>query len=737
MLLSTETRAIATSGVAPAAFTIAANGKAFRVMIDGLYSDKEWAIVRELSTNAYDSHIMAGTQATPFEIHCPVTYEPWFSVRDFGTGISPDYMLTGYTQVFHSTKDDSNTQVGAFGLGRMTPFAKTDTYTVTSWFEGVKRVYSVFLNEQRIPAIAMLAEEVSSDPSGVEVQIAVAPRDFSAFETAIKTAVSLGFPVAPTVTGREILPPTLVVALEGTGWRIIDRRTTGFYNRRAYAIQGCVAYPIDAAVIDNLSDSERALLAEPLIIDFKIGDLEVTASRESISYDERTKAAIKARVAEIAAEYSLPFEKEVAAAPTMWAAWRKAWDLTAGLAVLGDLVRKSLRWRGRALKPQITINNEITRYERNPILGHGLRASFVHGGDLSRGRFGGRRTTIKWEPSSRVVVAPNDTVVLFEDVDDNLHNPGLRIRYWADQANRNTSVLWLKGRRGDYALKRMLVKLGRPQVVDLATLPKPPRGVSTIHRTKTRMKVFDEKRKTWEEADLIEEDDHIYINLSRGTAIFQEIGDREISVDVSQIRDTLARMRLFGLLEPNARLVGVPATHKRVPIRNKGTWTELRTIVDEALKTFDPVKYATALGYKELRDEKSVVTELMKALQLDGSVVPSDGPMARFQTLWTRADEKVKAAKTQFDLAMLRRTAYLQGDPDVPPVMLRLWEKKTDEIMNAYPLLKAVNFNRGDVSALLHYVKLVDEATKQDHLSSSQAIENPSQTVSTEVALAA
>ena len=42
------------------AFTIRTSAKAFKVLSDNLYSDKITAVIRELSCNAYDSHVQAG-----------------------------------------------------------------------------------------------------------------------------------------------------------------------------------------------------------------------------------------------------------------------------------------------------------------------------------------------------------------------------------------------------------------------------------------------------------------------------------------------------------------------------------------------------------------------------------------------------------------------------------------------------------------------------------------------------
>ena len=55
---------------------------------DKVYSHKERAIIRELSCNAHDSHVMAGTTHIPFEVHLPTQLEPYFSIRDYGTGLT-------------------------------------------------------------------------------------------------------------------------------------------------------------------------------------------------------------------------------------------------------------------------------------------------------------------------------------------------------------------------------------------------------------------------------------------------------------------------------------------------------------------------------------------------------------------------------------------------------------------------------------------------------------------------
>ena len=77
-------------------FRIRNSAKAFNILSSGLYANKIKAIIRELSCNAVDSHVAAGNDQ-PFEVHLPSTLEPWFSIRDFGTGLNHEQVTNIYT----------------------------------------------------------------------------------------------------------------------------------------------------------------------------------------------------------------------------------------------------------------------------------------------------------------------------------------------------------------------------------------------------------------------------------------------------------------------------------------------------------------------------------------------------------------------------------------------------------------------------------------------------------------
>jgi len=271
-------------------FTIEASSKAFSILSDGLYADKIKAVVRELSTNAYDAHIEMGKGNEPFLVHLPNRFEPSFSIRDYGTGLSHEDCMNLYTTYFGSTKTDSNDAIGCLGLGSKSPFAYTDSFTVTSYFNGEKRVYNSFKNEHDEPVFVLLSEEASDEVNGIEVMLSVAEYDVEEFKDKAQEIYQY-FKVVPKFDDdTEIVVPEYL--LKGSIWGLQAKDNKRGYHQsfEAGAIMGQVRYPID---VDQIEDENlKALLSSGVEIHFDIGDLDITPSRESLSYNEYTKKNI-------------------------------------------------------------------------------------------------------------------------------------------------------------------------------------------------------------------------------------------------------------------------------------------------------------------------------------------------------------------------------------------------------------------------------------------------------------
>jgi hypothetical protein len=326
---------------AEADFRIKPTPKAFQILTSKLYKDKIAAIIRELSCNAYDSHVEAGKAEEPFLVHLPTALEPELVIRDYGTGLSDTDVRTIFTTFFESTKENTNEQIGALGLGCKSPFSYTDTYTVKSFWNGKVSTYVCFI-ENALPKIRRTSRLDTTEPNGLEVSITVKPGDYHAFQSkAVK--IFKWFPHKPQVTGGHFYTHASndSPVRSGDGWYLLNERDVA-----SKAIMGNVAYPIDKGVMEShFTDFEKRLLTS-FVFYFGIGELDVQAGREELSYDTATIRAIKKRIKRVSKELSTLIQTEFKECTTFVEASRKY--LEKGSTVdLFNLVPP--RWNGQII----------------------------------------------------------------------------------------------------------------------------------------------------------------------------------------------------------------------------------------------------------------------------------------------------------------------------------------------------------------------------------------------------
>ena len=296
-------------------FRIRNSAKAFNILSSGLYANKIRAIIRELSCNAVDSHAAAGKKDTPFDVHLPNTMEPWFAIRDYGTGLSHEQVTQIYTTYFESTKTASNEFIGALGLGSKSPFSYTDNFTVTAVQNGRKGIYSAFINAEGVPSIAQMMSEETDEPAGVEVKFSVNDRyDFSKFHDEARTVYKY-FSLKPVVSGAD----KFVFELIDYDTMDIIPGVHSYKNRRgSVAIMGNIAYPIEVPQADTSLGELRSLLNFGLELHFDIGELDFQASREGLSYIPQTIESIKRKLEAVNTALTVVLAKEADAIPNLW-----------------------------------------------------------------------------------------------------------------------------------------------------------------------------------------------------------------------------------------------------------------------------------------------------------------------------------------------------------------------------------------------------------------------------------
>lgn len=319
---------ITNTASAPSKFKIKASAKAFKIL-SGFYSEPILAIPRELGANAWDSHVKAGNTTTMFEVHAPNTLEPWFSIRDFGTGLSQEAIDSIYTTYFESTKTQDNDSDGCMGLGSKTPFNYTENFNVTSWHRGMKHIYNCFIDEAGSPNIMHITSELSKEHSGLEVKFGVKISDITMWVDKITRAYE-PFRYRPTIKGVKIEYPERKYIYSGKNWGLRETKQS-YYNRSCNAFMGNYCYPINessfSTYLNTLDYAERVIFNNAMRgggfdLFFNIGDLEVAPNKEQLQYDENNKTVIAVvnAIKNAVAELREIIKKDVKVPATLWEA---------------------------------------------------------------------------------------------------------------------------------------------------------------------------------------------------------------------------------------------------------------------------------------------------------------------------------------------------------------------------------------------------------------------------------
>ena len=254
---------------------------------DKVYSNKERAVIRELACNAHDSHVMAGTTDTPFEVHLPTELEPWFSLRAYGTGLEDDDIANIYGAIGVSTKRDSNEVIGCFGIGSLSPYSMCDSFTVKSFLNGTCRTYQCMRDEKRQPKVIPLGAVHTDEPNGLEVKLTVDGK-VSQFETEAENVFLFWEGTLPKINNQHVVKKC-EQQREKYVFKDDDFGLTPSWGNMV-AIMGNIAYKIPSQLDEFDCDG---------YLKFDLGELEFDTARENLSMTDKTKAALKAKFASV------------------------------------------------------------------------------------------------------------------------------------------------------------------------------------------------------------------------------------------------------------------------------------------------------------------------------------------------------------------------------------------------------------------------------------------------------
>lgn len=267
-----------------------------------------------------------------YRVHVPTDAEPYFEVEDYGIGLplsaiigdpvvimetvkkevdgylvdvptgKEDYQFnpngkvayTGgmYTTIFKSLKTFDNSQIGGFGLGCKSPATVSDSYTVTSRFNGEKHVVFMYMDETGMP----MAELVTADERGFPAPVPMEEGEYNGMTVTV--------PINPERRQKVIAACRKVLRFMRNNYslnRVIGVKKPewvdyGFGNMRItvegegrhFVVQGGVTYPVELDQLPNSVSSKLKQIKTDTYLFVNIGTVRMQPSREDLEYVAET-----------------------------------------------------------------------------------------------------------------------------------------------------------------------------------------------------------------------------------------------------------------------------------------------------------------------------------------------------------------------------------------------------------------------------------------------------------------
>lgn len=266
-------------------------------MLSKFYSDPIGSLIRETCSNALDSHREINTKdpiIVSFKRNTQGNYE--FSVEDFGIGINEETIDKILKKYGKSTKRNSNTQLGAFGLGWKSPISYTSSFYFVGRKDGVETKAMMYESEDDIK-IDVLYTKPTELQNGVKVTVPVKWNDVQTFKKKIKEQLAYFEDVYFDV--EDMKNDFQIIRNEHFQYSPISTSGTGNYftEQLLHLCLDNVYYPLD---FQKLGISPINI---PLGLRFSLSDgIFPTPNREAIRYTKESIAVIKKKI-EIVADF--------------------------------------------------------------------------------------------------------------------------------------------------------------------------------------------------------------------------------------------------------------------------------------------------------------------------------------------------------------------------------------------------------------------------------------------------
>jgi len=684
-------------------FSIEASSKAFFILSDGLYSNKILAVIRELSTNAYDSHIDAGKADHPFDVHLPTALNPSFYIRDYGTSMSHEDCMQLYTTYFRSTRNNSNDAVGCLGLGSKAPFAYSDSFTVDAYLDGEHRIYTAYKNENGSPVFSLMETLTTSEPNGIKVTISVKNEDVNRFAIEAQNVYEF-FKVKPNFISRSISYEDADKVIEGENW-FFDNNGSG-----NYIIMGQIAYPIDSYQLMETacflsSNDEKKYFnfvsqSDGLRIFVKIGDVDITPSRESLSYSNQTKINIKKYIDQVVNDISVKIESEIKNQPSLFLARKKYVQINEqcySIKNAMESLRKSISWNGVSLFKNFI--NESIDISKTLKIKHIEKSSW--------------RKKVSCSDDIDSISFSNGVKFFIDD----LQRGGIgRIKNWSKNDDGRLCGYVYRLNVGETvdtcSFYEMLGGATKEDVIFTSSLDPVvySRTGSSGGGPAIQAMVFDLESGVFQECSMsVKYENAFYFTESKGEVTFSNGAE----IDVSNIEKALVLIsenypddideKTFYLLKPSVV--------KNRSITSRSNWHNAEHFVSQKIndliiknkQIIYDVRYSTNINHSRM----SRWSDILCSLDSENVVKSLVSEYNEFANRLKQEKSKVDTLQSLSSLPNIKRL-----NPEDKDLIKNDYQERFDSCINRYPLLRLMNVPWGeeDRKLVVEYIKMIDNS---------------------------
>jgi hypothetical protein len=276
-------------------------GIIFEFLRSKIYKRPIDAICREIMSNSRDANREVGKADVPITVGIieggslidGSSISIYF--KDQGPGISPDRMGNVFCKYAASTKRDTNFQTGGFGLGAKTPFSYTDVFSVETVVDGIKYIYTAYIDESKRGIIILQSQDQVLEPNGTAIVVPLLNKnDRIKFEVACRY-YSMFWSVDPIFENFQTNKVEYSIqqhdTVDGVTFSVLESTDSTLPKGNILIIDG-VPYEIDVEQIGYGSIDRKIADKFILALHFENGDLDVAISREALQYTEDVKTKL-------------------------------------------------------------------------------------------------------------------------------------------------------------------------------------------------------------------------------------------------------------------------------------------------------------------------------------------------------------------------------------------------------------------------------------------------------------